>query len=134
MKFDKILVDAPCSGEGNLRTSPRTLLEWSEGLLNKLSGKQKHLASTALDLLKPNGEMIYSTCSYAPEENELVIQHLLENQDIEIIPVRLPIKTRKGITKWKGKKLSRELEKAVRIYHHDNDMEGFFLCKIRKIR
>src|SRR3989344_9334568 len=131
--FDKILVDAPCSGEGNIRTSPRTYLEWSENLLKNLGGKQKKLAEAALEILKENGEMIYSTCTHAPEENEEVIQHLINKFNIEILPISLPLKTRQGITEWKGKKFSEELKKAVRIYPHDNDLEGFFLCKMKKI-
>lgn len=134
MKFDKILVDAPCSGEGNIRNSPRTLLEWSKNLPNRLSNTQKRLAHFAFQILKPNGEMIYSTCTYAPEENEQVIQHLIDNnENIEIQSINLPLKTRPGITKWKDKVFSNELKKAHRIYHHDNDMEGFFLCKIKKL-
>jgi NOL1/NOP2/sun family putative RNA methylase len=133
LKFDKILVDAPCSGEGNIRCSPRTYLEWSEGLLENLGRKQKKLAASALELLKENGEMIYSTCTHAPEENEEVIQYLLDNFNIEILPANLPIKTRPGIEKWKNKVFNKEIKKACRIYHHDNDLEGFFLCKIRKI-
>jgi NOL1/NOP2/sun family putative RNA methylase len=133
MKFDKILVDAPCSGEGNIRISQRTLLEWSENLINKLSNIQKRLANSAFQLLKPNGEMIYSTCTYSPEENEQVIQYLLDNnKNIKIQEIELPLKTRQGITKWKNKTFDKELKKAVRIYHHDNDMEGFFLCKMKK--
>ncbi len=132
--FDKILVDAPCSGEGNIRVSPRTFLEWSEGLLKSLSRKQKQLAQKALELLKPNGIMIYSTCTHSPEENELVVQHLIENNNIEILPINnLPIKTRPGITKWNNKILHPDLKNCIRIYHHDNNMEGFFLCKIKKL-
>ncbi len=132
-QFDKILVDAPCSGEGNIRVSPRTYLEWSEGLLKRLSNKQKKLASSAFQLLKPNSEMIYSTCTHAPEENEEVIQHLIDNFNIEIQEIKLPIKSRPGITKWKNKIFSQKLKKAHRIYPHDNNMEGFFLCKIKKL-
>ncbi|MFA5855881.1 MAG: RsmB/NOP family class I SAM-dependent RNA methyltransferase [Candidatus Pacearchaeota archaeon] len=132
-KFDKILVDAPCSGEGNIRCSPRTLLEWSEGLLERFGKKQKKLASRALELLKVDGIMVYSTCTHAPEENESVVQYLLDNYDIEILPITLPIKFRPGISEWKNEKFSTELKKAARIYHHDNDMEGFFLCKIKKL-
>ncbi|MBD3282676.1 NOL1/NOP2/sun family putative RNA methylase, partial [Candidatus Pacearchaeota archaeon] len=113
-QFDKILVDAPCSGEGNIRTSPRTFLEWSEPLLLSLSKKQKKLASAVLEILRPGGEMIYSTCTYSPEENELVIQHLLENNNIEILPVKLPIKTRPGITKWKNNNLDKKLKNCIR--------------------
>ena len=135
MRFNKILVDAPCSGEGNIRLSPSTYLNWSEGLLKKLSSKQKRIAEAALQLLKPEGEMIYSTCSYAPEENEEVIQYLLDNygDKIKIETISLPIKSRPGITEWKNKKFSDELKKCHRFYHHDNDLEGFFICKIRKM-
>jgi NOL1/NOP2/sun family putative RNA methylase len=133
IKFDKILVDAPCSGEGNIRCSPRTYVEWSEGLLENLGRKQKKLASKALELLKEDGEMIYSTCTHAPEENECVIQYLIENYDIEILPISLPIKTRLGIKEWKNQTFHPSIRHACRIYHHDNDLEGFFLCKIKKI-
>ena len=134
LQFNKILVDAPCSGEGNMRVSPRTLLEWSEGLLRSLSRKQKRIASEILQLLQPEGEMIYSTCTHAPEENEEVIQHLLDNNpNIEIQEISLPIKTRPGIIKWKDKKFHKDMTKCHRIYHHDNDMEGFFVCKIKKL-
>jgi NOL1/NOP2/sun family putative RNA methylase len=132
-KFNKILVDAPCSGEGNVRCSPRTYLEWSEGLLNRLSNKQKKLASAALDLLQIGGEMIYSTCTHSPEENEIVVQYLLDNFNIEIEPINLPLKTRPGISEWKGQTFNPDIRNAVRIYHHDNDLEGFFLCKITKL-
>jgi len=102
IKFDKILVDAPCSGEGNIRCSPRTYLEWSESMLNRFGARDKRLASSAIELLKINGEMVYSTCTHSPEENELIIQHLLDNYDIKIQEVKLPLKTRPGITEWKG--------------------------------
>jgi NOL1/NOP2/sun family putative RNA methylase len=130
--FDKILVDAPCSGEGNIRCSPRTCLEWSEKLLKSLSRKQKRLLEEAWKILKVDGELIYSTCTYSPEENESVVQHLLDKFDAKIVDINLPIKTRPGISEWKDKFFSKELKKAKRIYHHDNDMEGFFVCKLRK--
>lgn len=133
MKFDKILTDVPCSGEGNLRSSPKTLLMWNIKMINKLSRIQKKLASSALGLLKPGGELLYSTCTHAPEENELVIQHLLNNFNIEIQEINLPLKTREGITEWQGQKLSQELKKSCRIYPQDNNTEGFFLCKIKKL-
>ena len=134
IKFDKILVDAPCSGEGNLRTSPRTLLEWSEGLLKSLSRKQKKILNSVVDLLAEGGEIVYSTCTYAPEENEIVVQHLIDEHDFEIIPVNLPLETRNGIKEWKKEKFDKSLKDAKRIYHHDNDMEGFFVCKLKRKR
>ena len=133
-KFDKILVDAPCSGEGNIRCSPRTYLEWSENLVRSLGRKQKKIAGKVVEILDERGEMIYSTCTHAPEENEEVVQHLLDNYKLEIVDVnnKLPLKTRQGLLEWRGKKFDDSMKKCVRIYHHDNDMEGFFLCKLRK--
>jgi NOL1/NOP2/sun family putative RNA methylase len=130
---DKILVDAPCSGEGTIRSSPKTFIIWNEKMIKVFSNQQKALAASALELLKEEGEMIYSTCTHAPEENEEVVQYLIDNFDIEILPINLPIKAREGLTKWRDKKFSKELKKAARIYPQDNNSEGFFLCKIKKI-
>ena len=131
--FDKVLVDAPCSGEGNIRVSPRTLLEWSIGLIHSLSKKQKKIAQEGLDQLKVGGIMVYSTCTHSPEENELVVQHLLDNNDLEIIDFKIPIISRPGLSKWNNITFHKDMHYAKRIYHHDNDMEGFFLCKLRKL-
>lgn len=131
-RFDKILVDAPCSGEGNVRCSPRTFLEWSEGLLKSLSRKQRKIAGSAVDLLKDGGEMIYSTCTHAPEENEEIVQYLIEEKGMEIVDVDLPLKVRSGLSEWRGKKFDSSMKKCTRIYPHDNNMEGFFVAKLRK--
>ena len=133
MQFDKILVDAPCSGEGNIRSNPATFKMWNPKVINRLSKTQKGLAESVIPLLKPGGILVYSTCTHSPEENELVIQHLLNNYNFEIQEISLPLKTRPGLTEWQGKELNKNLEKAHRIYPQDNDTEGFFLCKLRKI-
>jgi len=134
-QVDKILVDAPCSGEGTIRSSPKTLIMWNQKMINFFAGTQKSLASAALDLLQEEGEMIYSTCTHAPEENEEIIQFLLENYDIKIEEPILPkeLKIRQGILEWNGKKFSDEMKKCARLYPQDNDTEGFFLCKIKKL-
>ncbi len=136
--FNKILVDAPCSGEGNIRSSPRTYLEWSEGLLGALSRKQKKLARSVVPLLRHDGEFVYSTCTHAPEENEEVVQFLVDTFDLEIFDIRdrLPeeLKTRPGISSWQGRSFHPSLKHAVRLYHHDNNSEGFFICAMRKKR
>ena len=133
MKFDKILLDAPCSGEGGLRCSPKVYLEWSEALLKSLGGKQKKLVEAAIEVLKDDGELIYSTCTYAPEENESVIQYLISNYEMKIVPVKIPLKSRQGLTEWRDERYDKSMKDAIRIYHHDNNMEGFFLCKLKKI-
>lgn len=133
MLFDKILVDAPCSGEGTLRSSPKTFIIWNEKMMRVFSNKQKALASSALEVLKEGGEMIYSTCTHAPEENEAVIQYLFDNFNIELLPIKLPLKIREGLSEWKGERFNPELRKCARIYPQDNNTEGFFLCKIKKL-
>lgn len=133
-QFDKILVDAPCSGEGTLRSSPKTFLMWNIKMINKLSRLQKKLAESALAILKVGGEMLYSTCTHAPEENEAVIDFLLKNFNVEVESINLPIKSRKGLTKWEKETYSPDVEKSCRIYPQDNNTEGFFLCKLRKLK
>jgi len=130
---DKILVDAPCSGEGTLRSSYQTYLMWNEKTIKRLSKIQKRLVESAIEILKSGGEMIYSTCTHAPEENEEVVNWVLENfPEMKLQKIELPIKTRPGLTKWKDKKFLPELKKCVRVYPHDNNTEGFFVAKFRK--
>ncbi len=133
VRFDKILVDAPCSGEGTLRKSPKTFLMWNENMIKKIAKTQRALAVAALKLLKVGGVMIYSTCTLAPEENEMIVDYLLRNFEIEIESLSLPLKFRNGICEWNGEKLDEECKKCLRLYPQDNDSDGFFVAKIRKI-
>ena len=133
MKFDKILVDAPCSGEGTLRKSPKTFLMWNPNMIKKIAKTQRKLAGAALKLLKVGGEMIYSTCTLAPEEDEMVIDFLIRNFDIEIQTINLPLKFRCGVCEWEDKQLSKEVKKCLRLYPQDNNTDGFFVTKIKKL-
>ena len=134
MKFDKILVDAPCSGEGTLRSSPKTFLMWNHKLIKKFSRTQKKLAASVIPLLNKNSTLVYSTCTHAPEENEIVVDFLIKNFNLQLEEIKLPseLKTRPGITEWQNEKLSPELKKCVRLYPQDNNTEGFFLAKLKK--
>ena len=131
--FDKILVDAPCSGEGTIRSGEKILKMWNLNMGKKFSFMQKKILSNAINLLKENGKLVYSTCTYAPEENEEVLQYALENFNIEIEKVDLPFKTRKALTEWQGKKFDKSMENACRIFPQDNNTEGFFFAKIKKV-
>ncbi len=133
MKFDKILVDAPCSGEGTLRKSPKTFDMWNASFIRSLSRIQRKMAGEALKLLKVGGEMVYSTCTLSPEEDEGVVNYLKQNFDIEIEKVILPLKTRDGIIEWDGEKFNDEIKNCIRLYPQDNNSDGFFLAKIRKL-
>jgi len=132
IRFDKILVDAPCSGEGTLRKSPKTFGMWNPNMIKKIAGVQKRLAEAAVKILKVGGEMIYSTCTLAPEEDEMIVNHLIENFDVEIEQIKLPLKFRCGVCEWEGVKLSKEVKKCLRLYPQDNDTDGFFVSKIIK--
>lgn len=134
--FDKVLIDAPCSGEGTLRSSPRTALMWNIKTVKNMPKIQKKLAEVGFELLKPGGEAVYSTCTHAPEENEAVVDHLLEKygEEIEIEKIKLPLKTRPGIRKWQDKEYDERVKLSHRIYPQDNNTDGFFLAKLRKKR
>lgn len=131
--FDKILVDAPCSGEGTLRKSPRTMEIWNLKVIEGMASVQKKLVSEAIKLLKIGGEMIYSTCTLSPEEDEEVVNFLKKNFKISIEKIEIPMKSREGITHWNGKELDPEIKNCRRIYPHDNDSDGFFLAKIKRL-
>jgi NOL1/NOP2/sun family putative RNA methylase len=129
-RFDRILLDAPCSGEGTLRSSPKTFLMWNEKVIQKLSRQQKKFIAFALKCLKVNGTLVYSTCTHAPEENEEIIDFALKNFPVRIEKIELPLKCRSGIVSWDNKVYSEEVKKACRIYPQDNDSEGFFVCRM----
>jgi len=131
--FDKILVDAPCSGEGTIRSSPETLRMWNLNMIKGLAALQKKLIAAALECLKPRGLLVYSTCTHAPEENELVIDFALKNFNVTLESIELPLRTRQGILEWQGQKLDPEIKKSARIWPQDNDTEGFFIAKLRKL-
>ena len=101
--------------------------------IEKLSLIQKKLLSAGLRALKPKGELLYSTCSIAPEENELVINDVLENESGFIISELNESYGRKGLTKVYGKELNEQLKYSQRLYPHIHDTIGFYLCLIRKI-
>ena len=136
LKFDKILLDAPCSGEGTLRSSPKTYIMWNPNTIKKMSYLQKNLFESAFECLKTGGEIVYSTCTHAPEENEEVVSFALDRfKDlIKIETIKLPVKTRPGINKWQDKKYLDDVKFACRIYPQDNDTEGFFLAKFRRLK
>jgi NOL1/NOP2/sun family putative RNA methylase len=131
IKFDKILLDLPCSGEGTIRSSPKTLLMWNIKMIVKLGKLQRKIASSAIDLLKKDGTLVYSTCTHAPEENEAVVNFLVERLGLELETANLPVKCRPGLDEWEKEKFQKGIEHTCRIYPQDNDTEGFFVAKLR---
>ena len=134
ISFDRILVDAPCSGTGTIRKSLKTLLIWNPAMITRLSMTQKQLIDAAFQVLKVGGTMVYSTCSLEPEEDEEVVDFLLQKHDnAKLETIDLSIKRSEPVLEFENKKYSSEIKKCLRIWPQDNDTEGFFVAKIRKI-
>lgn len=133
--FDRILVDAPCSGIGTIRKSFKTIEMWNPDYSRRMAGIQRQLLSTAFGILKEDGTIVYSTCTLEPEENEGVIDWLLQNcPDAKLEKIELDIKHGKAVEEFEGKTYSPEVKKCLRIWPQDNDTEGFFVTKIRKVK
>ena len=133
--FDKILVDAPCTALGTLASSPEVAEWWTYEKLKKLAISQKQLLVSAFKALKQGGELVYSTCSIAPEENEVIVQHLMENYPIKVeeIPLKKLISCNDGLINYDGQNFDKNLSKAIRIFPHKHKMEGFFVIKLKKL-
>ncbi len=134
--FDKILADVPCSAEGRfLTTSPKSFKYWKQRKVKEMVHKQKRLLHSAFLALNEGGTLVYSTCTFSPEENEGVIDWFINKfkEKLEILPIELPLKNaREGILQWKDKRFSPSLRLTKRIIP-DDTMEGFFVAKIKKI-
>jgi len=131
LSFSKILLDAPCSGQGVIRSDIHVWNMFNENMNKGLSLMQKKLLASCLSILKPNGVLVYSTCTFSPEENEEVIQFALDKFPVELEDFELPLKTREGLKTWKNKSFSEQIKKCKRIYPQDNDTEGFFVAKLK---
>lgn len=130
IKFDRVLLDAPCTCEGIIQKDVSRKKSRKPKDLEICSELQKKMIIAGFSVLKPNGLMVYSTCSFAPEENEVVIQYLLDNfNDARIEPVQLGSD---GLTKFKNLEFTDRMNKTKRFYPHFHDTNGFFIAKIRK--
>lgn len=136
--FDKVLLDAPCSSEARfIENNEKSFGYWKVKKLGEIAKRQRPLIKAALMSLKVGGMMVYSTCTIAPEENEMQMDWLLKkfSRYVEIIPIteqevgvaRLP-----AVLHWKDKTLAPEVERTYRI-HPTKRIEGFFMAKIRKM-
>lgn len=134
-RFDRVLVDAPCSGSGLIRNQPEIGRMWSVSTVRGLSGIQRRIIMSGFNSLVEGGFLVYSTCSLDPEENEAVVDHLLsERADCEIADINLKdVKVRGGLRTWEGARYQEELSRCIRIYPQDNDTIGFFLAKVRRV-
>ncbi|MHA2037782.1 MAG: SAM-dependent tRNA/rRNA cytosine-C5 methylase, partial [Promethearchaeota archaeon] len=134
IKADKILLDAPCTGEGLIRQDKSRKKSKTMRDIDKMSSIQKKLLKSGLSALKLNGELLYSTCSIAPEENEFVVDEVLKDRTDCVIIKTSDSYGVEGLTKVYGKSLRENLRYAHRLYPHIHDTVGFFMCLIKKFK
>ncbi len=128
IKVDKVLLDAPCTGEGIIFKDPTRKVDRGVSDIKFCSSLQKQLIIAAFDSLKYGGVLVYSTCSMTPEENELVVDHLLSLRSAKIEEIKYGCKALR-LTELEHPD---EVSKASRLYPHKHKCAGFFICKIRK--
>ncbi len=137
--FDRILVDAPCSSEGTLRRNPGLVSKLGPERSARMAGRQRALLRKAVQLCRPGGRIVYSTCTFAPEENELVVADVLAEQQgrLRLRPAsawaHLPgLVGGPGVTHWQGRPLPPALGGCLRLWPHANDTGGFFIAVLEK--
>ena len=119
--FDKVILDAPCSGEGMFRKNDDAYLDWTIDKVHRLASLQKELIMDAYSLLKKDGIMVYSTCTFEKEENEDVVQYLLDNSNAELINIKNINGAIRGIN----------MKEAIRLYPSHFKGEGQFIALIK---
>ena len=136
--FDRVIVDAPCSGEGMFRKDMGARLDWSEEMVAGCAVRQTNILRVAAHLVRPGGHLLYSTCTFAPEEDEAVVARFLqEHPDFNVetlpqLPGFMPGKPEWMGEKIKSKKQNDELGGAVRLFPHRLAGEGHFACLLQR--
>ena len=130
VKVDKILLDAPCSGEGVIHKDPSRKTRSGKRDIEICAEMQRKLIKSAIKSLKVGGVLVYSTCSLTPEENEFIINEVLECYPLEIEEIEWGENAFTEIPK-KNIKFKSELRKAKRFYPHKHETSGFFVAKLK---
>ena len=135
--FDKILIDAPCSGEGMFRRQPDVADAWSEEKVRKLARVQRQILEEGYRMLRPGGQLLYSTCTFSPAENEEnIADFLADHPDITLIPIRPYEGFAEGRPDWVTRDLPESrlatLRRCIRIWPHRMEGEGHFLALMKK--
>ena len=135
--YDRILLDAPCSGLGVISRDPSVKVQRTMADVHKCAHLQKELLLSAIDALKPKkggggGVLVYSTCSVSVAENEQVIQYALSKRNVRVVDTGLTF-GKPGFTRYQQKRFHPSLSLTRRFYPHVHNMDGFFVCKLLKL-
>lgn len=129
--FDRVLVDAPCSGEGMFRKDPEVLHEWSLAQVDACSRRQLHILEDASRMLRTGGRLVYSTCTFSPEENEQVIaEFVAKHPEFEIEHADVLPGFETGRREWLQE--DAHVERTIRIWPHRVQGEGHYIAVLRK--
>ncbi len=130
--FDRVLLDAPCSGEGMFRKDPGARAHWGPGSPARMARVQAGLLSAAARLVRPGGVLVYATCTFAPEENEGVIAAFLrQHPEFEVEDARIHPAFAPGVPAWGGE--DPRLSRTARLWPHRLKGEGHYLARLRKV-
>jgi 16S rRNA C967 or C1407 C5-methylase (RsmB/RsmF family)/NOL1/NOP2/fmu family ribosome biogenesis protein len=128
--FDRVLLDAPCSGEGLFRRNPAAAAQWRPGHVAGSAERQRGLLADAARLVRPGGVLVYSTCTFAPEENEQqVARFLAANPSWELLPIAMHPGFTPGRPDW-APDSPPELTRTVRLWPHHVRGEGHYIAKL----
>jgi NOL1/NOP2/sun family putative RNA methylase len=130
LSFDAALVDVPCTSEGTVRKNPEYSEPdaVSEDERASVVGVQKGILTRTLELVRDGGRVVYSTCTFAPEENEAVVDHAVRNGDARVVPFDTGLDASEGVTDWRGEEYVDDVRDTRRYYPHRNDTGGFYVA------
>lgn len=131
--FDRILLDAPCTGSGIISRDKTIKSSKTLADVQRASQLQRRMLLSAIDSTKNGGYIVYSTCSFLIEENEAVVDYALRRRHVEVVEMGLPF-GRPGYTKFRQLRLNAQVAHSRRFFPHVHNMDGFYVCKLRKIK
>jgi NOL1/NOP2/sun family putative RNA methylase len=131
-RFDRVLVDAPCSAEGNFRRTGGRLPRRDGKFVRYVTALQEALLRRAVEVTRPGGTIVYATCTWAPEENEAILARVLADAPVEMEAIPLELPHAPGITEWNGRTYPGSVRHAWRLYPQHLDSGGAFVARLRK--
>lgn len=131
--FDRILVDAPCSGEGMFRKNEDACGEWSQENVELCAGRQDEILDYAAQMLRPGGRLVYSTCTFAPAEDEGTVSRFLSRHpEFFIVPTEAGWGMSRGVAAWAGEYGTAGIEQTIRLWPHKLRGEGHYAAVLQK--